>query len=123
MRPRGSARPGHSSEGGNDRPLHHPGAAAAAGSVVEVSERGGLLASDSPLMAITPPLEQAPAFDVPAAQAAAVAAVRSGFRHFLASADSLCLQLLSRAVRVDCVTVDGPCTDVAPRRTDNRHGG
>lgn len=76
MRPRGSARPGHSSERGSDRPPHQPGAAAAAGSVVEVSERGGLLASDSPLMAITPPLEQAPAFDVPAAQAAAVAAVR-----------------------------------------------
>lgn len=98
--PHGSARPSIASGGGNDHPPRQPAAAPAVSSDVEVSERGGLLASDSPLVAIAPPLEQALSFDVAAAQAATVAAVRPSRQFFVSLTLSASTALTRGACRL-----------------------
>lgn len=78
---RGPARAAQSSEAPSQVGVFDVRSASAAATAstdmeVEVAERGGLLTPSLTPAAIMPPLEQAPAFDIPAAQAVAVATVR-----------------------------------------------
>ena len=69
-------------------------AVAAASTDVEVAERGGLLAPSLTPAVIEPTSEQAPAFDIPAAQAVAVATVRPSLGGTV-SADQSAVHFLS----------------------------